>query len=129
MYRVQTIEATPPRAEVRLVPMTPALLPQVTAAAQADAGHILIAPSHAVMRSNEAVGYASLAVVPMFFAWLDTNKLSAPESFRAWRAAEEILKGQGTVCLPCTDSSPLLPFVSKKGYHRVGTAHLHLKEF
>jgi len=127
MYTVQT-HRQDARPAVELVRMTPALRPAVVAAAAED-GHAVIHPTHAVLRGNEIVGYGSLGAVPMFFAWLDTHKLSGPESFRAWAAAEKLLVGRGPVCLPCMDDSPLLPFIARKGYVKIGTAHIHLKEF
>jgi len=127
MYAVQTSGSRGRREAVTLAPITLILRAQVQAAAAAD-GHGVIHPTHAVLRGDEVVGYASLGAVKMFFAWLDTRKLSAPESFRAWRTAEDLLVGAGPVCLPCTLSSPLLPFVERMGYQRLAEARLHLKD-
>ena len=117
--------------DVTLRPLRLHELPGLTAAAAADQGHIVIHPTHGVWRGGESVGYASLGAVKLFFAWLDTQKLSAHESFNAWRQAELVLREQhaGPVCLPCTAGSPLLPFVERMGYRRLGTAHFHLKDF
>ena len=125
MYSIANIpNAKPP---VQVVPLTPALAAAVQRAAAGDR-HGVIHPSHAVVRGADVVGYGSLGTVPMFFAWLHTQQMSAPETFRAWAQAEKILAGRGPVCMPCTADSPLLPFVEKKGYARIGTAHLFIKE-
>lgn len=128
MYTIAPSKRLDARPVVELVTLTPSLLAAVRVAAAAD-GHGVIHPTHAVMRGAEAVGYASLGAVPMFFAWLDTQRLSGPESFRAWREAEKLLAGRGPVCMPCTAASPLFPFMAKKDYRDVGVAHIHLKDF
>ena len=89
--------------------------------------HRVIAPTHVVLRGEEeVVGYASLGGQALFFAWLDSRKLSAHESFRAWRQAEEVAHGRG-LCLAVSPDSPFLPFVERMGYERLGPAVLFLK--
>ena len=82
MYAVHTAGKTAGhRAPVRLEPITLLLQAQVRAAAAAD-GHGVIHPTHAVVRGDEVVGYTSLGSVKLVFAWLDTRKLSAPETLQ-----------------------------------------------
>ena len=116
-------------SEIQLLPMHLDQLPKLTAAAAEDR-HVPMHPTHLVMRGREIVGYASLAAVPMMFAWLHTTKLRGPESFRAWRLAEEEMRRRGVkaVCLPCTHESPLLPFMERRGYKGIFDARIHLKE-
>jgi len=109
-------------------------LSALMAAAEAD-GHVLIHPTHVVRKNGDIVGYASLARVRMMFAWLDTHKLKGPESFRAWRLAQEEIRqmqaqsgNQWPVALPCSFDSPLLPFVERMGYLGIGDCRLHLME-
>jgi hypothetical protein len=117
---------------IQLLPVHLDQLPALDAAARADK-HVLIHPTHIVLRSvpdrpPQIVGYASLGSVRMMFAWLDSNKLTAPESFRAWRMArEEMAKQGGPVALPCTFDSPLLPFVERMGYKGIFDARIHLR--
>jgi len=127
MYALPTI-LNAGRPVVTLVPISDGLDARVRAAAAAD-GHGCIHPTHAVLRGDEVVGYASLGRVRLFFTWLDSRKLSGPESHRAWRQCEEILAaaGSGPVCLPCTAGSPLRPFVERLGYGRMNAAELFLK--
>jgi hypothetical protein len=98
-------------------------------AARGDGNHAVIDPTHIVMRAQEIVGYASLGKVRMMYAWLDTHKLSGLESFNAWRQAEEVLQGTGPIALPCALTSPLLPFMERKGYKPLGDVRLFRKEF
>ena len=132
MYSVenQNLERAPqPVGKVRVEPVTEKTLPQIHAAAAADGGHAVLQPSHAVVKGDEVVGYGSLAVMPMMFAWLSTQRLTPRESFSAWKQGEALMAGKGTVCVPCGMDSPLLPFMEKMGYTKVGTAHIYLKEF
>lgn len=121
------------KTEINLLPVHLNQLPALREAAAAD-GHILIYPTHIVWRSRadgtkEMVGYGSLGSVRMMFAWLDSHKLSGPESFRAWRLAQaEMARHPGPVALPCTYDSPLLPFVERMGYKGIFNARVHVRE-
>lgn len=122
------------KSDIQLLPVHLDQLPAVAAAAAAD-NHVLIHPTHVVLRGTprggppEIVGYASLGSVRMMFAWLDSKKLTGPESFRAWRMArEEMAKRAGPVALPCTFDSPLLPFCERMGYKGIFDARVHLKD-
>jgi len=127
MHHIQPSQLS--RADITLLPMHSAQVPELAAAAAAD-GHVLIYPTHVVKRGSEIVGYASLGVVRMMFAWLDSKKLTGPESFRAWRQAEQELKHLGgPIALPCTADSPLLPFVERMGYRGIFNARVHVKDF
>lgn len=117
-------------SEIMVLPLPLAQLPALTEAARADGNHAIIDPTHVIMRGGEIVGYGSLGRVRMMYGWLDTNKLKGPESFNAWRQAEaEMRKLGGPVCLPCTLTSPLLPFMERKGYRPLGDVRLFRKEF
>ena len=128
----------PPAAApfIRLCPLTAGLRRPLARAALED-NHRVIAPTHVVVRStpqpaplegvaDEVVGYASLGAQALFFAWLHTRRLNKYESFRAWRLAEALAAGQG-LCLAVSPDSPLLPYVERMGYERLGEAILFLK--
>lgn len=119
------------KTDIQVVPISAGQLPALRAAAAADGDHAVIHPTHRVDRAGELVGYASLGRVRLFFAWLDSQKLSAPESFSAWRQAEAILRQQnaGPIALACGPDSPLKPFVTKMGYRFAGDCGLYLKDF
>ena len=122
------------RPTVELVPLTDALRAQTAAAAAAD-GHGVVAASHAVIRTARGdarptvVGYMSLGVVPMLFVWLDSRQVTPRETYAAWRLGADHLQGRGPVCVPCTEASPLRPYLERLGGQRVVTAHLYLKQF
>jgi len=117
-------------SEIMVLPVQLAQLPALMEAARADGNHAVIDPTHVVLRGREIVGYGSLGRVRMMYGWLDTHKLKGPESFCAWRQAEaELRKLGGPICLPCTLTSPLLPFMERKGYQPLGNVRLFRKEF
>jgi len=131
----EPLTVTAPR--VRLCPLTPGLRMPLQRAAAADR-HRVIAPTHVVLRStprgeplggveDEVVGYASLGGHQLFFAWLHTRRLNKHESFRAWRLAEELAADKGLV-MAVSPESPLLPFVERMGYERLGPAVLFIKK-
>jgi hypothetical protein len=118
------------RPEILLRPLSPGQCPALVEAARADGNHAVIDPTHVVMRGDEIVGYGSIGRVRMFYAWLDTQKLSGMESFNAWRQAEmEMQRLGGPIACPCKLTSPLLPFMERKGYKPLGDVRLFRKEF
>ena len=108
--------------------ITPAQGPLLAAAAAAD-GHAVYAPTHLVQRDGQIVGGLSLGGLPLLFLWLDTQRVTPRETYQVWSAAAAELRGRGPVIVPCTDASPLRPYLERLGGQRVGTAHLYLKEF
>jgi len=114
-------------SEIHLEPYSPPRHAAALAAAATADNHRVIAPTHVAVRgTDECVGYASLGGQRLFFAWLDSKKLVARESFAAWRQAEVVAAGMG-LCLAVSPNSPLLPFVERMGYERLGPAILFLK--
>lgn len=117
--------------KVQLITLTPALRAELLKAAAADDGHGVIEPTHAVLRADAVIGYVSLGVVPMLYAWMDRNRATARESFTVWDLAEQHLKraGHKSVCLPVESNSPFAPFTAKRGYQNLGVANFNLKTF
>jgi len=121
--------------KIRLCALTAGWSLPLYVAARED-HHEVIAPTHVVVRTtprgpdlgveDEVVGYASLGGHQLFFAWLHTKKLNKHESFRAWRLAEELAAGKGLV-MAVSPNSPLLPYVERMGYQRLGPAVLFIK--
>lgn len=124
MNAVQTSEP----AGLQLVPLTPVLRALVDQAAAAD-GHRAVAATHAVLRGGQVVGAVALGNVPTLFLWLDRQRVGALDSYRVWRKLADHFHGAGPVCVPCTEASPLRPYLEKLGGQRIVTAHLYLKEF
>jgi hypothetical protein len=103
-------------------------LDAVQAAATRD-DHVVLAPTHVVVRGGDIVGYGSLAAVPMLHVWLDSQRVKARESAMLLNMAEGILSAQGlrNVIVPCDPRSPFHPYMEKLGYTRLGTTTLNLK--
>jgi len=112
---------------IKIEPATGWYLARAQAAAAEDHHHRLIAPTHvALNRQSQAVGYCSAGALPMFFAWMH-SQAPARETFEAWRLAQAEMRGQAH-CLAIQGHSPLLPYVEKMGYERLGEAILYLKK-
>lgn len=127
MYTVQTTRQ-PERPQ--LVRADARLRQAITAAAAQDGrGHLVLAPTHAVVRGGMVEGYGSIGRVRVFHAWLHSEKISPRETLALWRAAEKLLAGAGEVIVPCGLESPLLPLLARMGYQEVMTAKLFRKEF
>jgi hypothetical protein len=129
MYAVQTSGSKAIKREaIKLQPLTPAWRELVIEAATDDQ-HLVIAPTHAVVKGGKVIGYGSLGAVPMFFAWMHRRQATARDSFTAWQLAEAEMKRAGIqmVCMPCEAESPFAPFIQAKGYQKVGSATINLK--
>lgn len=98
--------------------------------AQED-GHLPLYPSHLVTKQDEIVGYLSLARMPIFLAWLHTQKINAHESYRVLKNGEKLLRdaGHSSVILPCAKSSPFFEFLPRLNYQPVSTMTLHIRNF
>ncbi len=100
----------------------------LVAAAGKD-NHLVLAPSHVVMKDNAYVGFLSLGNVPTVLAWLDTKQIQARESATIVAVFENILSAQGVglVLLPLPTTSPFLPLVEKDGYVALGDGKVFMK--
>lgn len=100
----------------------------VTQAAHA-AGNSCIAPTHIIERDGQAVGYASLAAVPILTGWLHEEHISQPEGHRIIAELEAEARRQGLpfLCFPCTDDCRFKPDMTALGYRKSKTVTFYLK--
>ena len=111
---------------IKLEPAHWYYLARLKAAAAEDNHHRLIYPTDVVIdRQNQVVGYCSAGNLPMFFAWMH-SQAPARDTFEAWHLAQDLMKGRQH-CLAIQGHSPLLPFVERMGYERLGEAILYLR--
>ena len=98
-------------------------------AAAASDNHLVIFPSHVAEQGGEIVGYASVAMVPLMFCWVHSQKVRARDSFRLLHEVEaEAARICPTVVLPCAQTSPFYPLMGRLGYQRLGPADWHFKQ-
>jgi hypothetical protein len=98
----------------------------VQAAAQAD-GHVLIAPSHAILKDGKILG--SLSMIPTAMIWMHTKDAKARDTLELQSFIENHFSANGgtAMCLPCTKESPYFSVLSKLGYVDIGQFNLFVK--
>lgn len=127
---MSTLSLNPPpvsRAILSTIQSADEIQRLVTAAAEDD--HIVVAPTHIVIKNDEIVGYASLGAIRMVNVWVHSKKVNKFESVRLLNEAENILRagGAGVVCMPCAEHSPFRPYMQRLGYTPLGQAAYCLK--
>jgi hypothetical protein len=115
--------------DARLVPLTTVEQFKALQAYAAQDGHIVVCPSHLVMKGSQIVGYGSIGSVPMLNTWVHSKHVNKFESLRLLREAETMLAEGGAkfVILPVAASSPFRKFVGKLGYTTLGDASYNIK--
>jgi len=100
----------------------------VMAAAAADA-HQCIAPTHAMMRGEQVIGYLSLGGMPVVQAWFDSKSGHVRDSLNMIDTAEAIMATQGasSVALCCSEDSPFYPHLERLGFKPVMKTVLFVK--
>ncbi len=81
-------------------------------------GHVVIAPTHVVVKDGRIVGYFSLGGIPLCLLWMDTKNATVMDSFVTAQTFENIARANGAqlICTPCVDKSPLLSYMERTGY-------------
>lgn len=88
----------------------------LTAAASAD-GHTVIAPTYIIQKEAQIIGY--LGIVPSVLVWLDSQKAHIRDSIVAMNFWENMIRNttnSQVIGVPCTNNSPLRPFLPRAGY-------------
>jgi hypothetical protein len=109
-------------------------LPQVLAALHekaADDDHMVIAPTHVMVKGGEIIGYLSLAGMPMVHAWFDSGHKHVNDSLKMIEHGETVLRAnpqvrQYTIC--CAEESPFSPLMPGMGFKKLGTTTVWMKE-
>lgn len=117
------------RTQVKIKPFNPNLLEELCAAAQADNGHGVIAPSQVIEKNGEIAGFLSIGNVPTMLMWLDSKKINVRDSINVMQFAENWVHAGGgrSILIPCMDNSPLRPYIESAGYSKVCSATLFIK--
>lgn len=128
------------KARSKLVPLRPAQSPEegqhqaavmeeLAAAAAADQ-HVVLGPTHVVLKGGRVVGYASVAGMPTMHVWMDRQHTNALDSVRMLEHVEVAMRERGIrhVLLPCAEESPFTPHLERLGFRRLGPTVLYIKE-
>lgn len=123
----------------QLVPFRPPQNPEEAAAHQerlqalvqaaAADHHQVVAPTHAVIKGETIVGYASMAGLPTMHVWLDSTRVHAGESLRLLETALAVMadKGVRAVCVPCGTESPFAAHMERLGFTKLGPTVLYVR--
>ena len=113
----------------KLVPLRDgSRLKELSEAAAAD-NHVVLGPTHLVVRGDKIVGYGSLGGLVTLHVWLDSKSVHAGDSVRMLETAEALLadKGAGAVLMPCAENSPFAPHMERLGFKKLGATVLWIK--
>lgn len=104
------------------------LLTQLKARAGAD-DHVVIAPTHVMLRGGDVIGYLSIAGMPTVHAWFDSTIKNPRHSRNMIAHGETALRESGVrqyfVC--CAKSSPFFPRMAELGFQWVGETNFFAK--
>lgn len=95
--------------------------------------HGVFAPTHALRRNGELVGYFSVGSpgVPIVFGWLSTKQLHARDSFYLINSVEDMVARTGAVAVafPIPECSPFFNLMTEMGYKKAEQYTFFIKEF
>ena len=112
---------------IKIIPLrTTQAVDAVQAVAQAD-GHVLVAPTHAVMKDDKVIG--SLSMIPTVLLWTDSKETKVRDSLELNSFLQNHVAANGgtALCLPCTEQSPYFEVAKKLGYVDIGSFKLLIK--
>lgn len=95
--------------------------------------HLVVAPSHSIVRGSEKVGYFAIGTLPITYCWFSTTANLTPREVAEilTRAADTFFDrfGPGQTIIPCPKDSPFHPLLTEeRGFINVGTYDLFVKE-
>jgi len=98
--------------------------------AAAKDNHIILFPSHLVVRGNNIVGYGSVCSMPVAHIWMDKQHAKANDSVFASRQLDQEMKrlGHKFFVTLCHENSPFYPVMDRFGYQKLHPMTLFLKQ-
>lgn len=108
----------------------PAKLAQLNDQAAADNHHVVIAPTHLMMKGDEIVGYLSLNGLPTVQAWFDSHHKHAADSLKMIEHGETVFREAGVrmYAICCAEESPFTPHMDRLGFKKLGTTVMWIKQ-
>jgi hypothetical protein len=97
--------------------------------AAAKDNHLVIAPTHVMMRGEQIIGYLSLGALPVVQAWFDSQCGHALDSLKMIEMGEAIFDTQGVkqFAVACAEISPFMPHMERLGFKELGKTTLWVK--
>jgi hypothetical protein len=92
--------------------------------------HIVINPTHVMLKGETVCGYLSIAAAPTVHCWFDSAHPHAADSLKLIEHGETAGRERGLreyyIC--CTEESPFHKHMARLGYAKVGTTTIYRKE-
>ena len=107
----------------------PAKLQALHAAAAADE-HMVLSPTHLMVKGDEIIGYLSIGGLPTVQAWFNSQHKHAADSVKMIEHAETIMREQGArvYAVACAPQSPFSIHMERLGFTKLGETVLWRKE-
>lgn len=105
------------------------LLERLINAAARD-NHMVLAPTHVMVRDGAPVGYLSLGGMMTVQCWFDSSIKNPRHSKDMIRHAESIMRdhGQRGYIVCCSEESPFTPNMERLGFEKLGATVLWQKK-
>lgn len=83
--------------------------------------HLVLCPTHGLIKDDKVVGYTSIMGLPLVHIWVDTNNGTVRDSLSALHQIEAVLRDRGITayCVPCEETSPFYPLLPKVGFEPI----------
>lgn len=113
-------------ARARLVALKDAETHRKLVNAAAQDQHLVIAPTHVMLRGEEIIGYLSLGALPVVQAWFDSKSGHVLDSLKMIEMGEAIFDSQGVkqFAIGVTEESPFAPHMERLGFTKLGSTVL-----
>jgi len=120
----ETIDIAAPKlmARARLVALKDNATAKRLVEAAAKDDHLVIAPTHVMMRGEEIIGYLSLGALPVVQAWFDSKSGHVLDSLKMIEMGEAIFDTQGVkqFAVGVQPNSPFAPHMARLGFVELG---------
>lgn len=120
LQRPRLVPLLSPRHEVEAEQHV-AKLTALRNAAAAD-HHVVLNPTHLMLKGDQLIGYLSLGGLPTVHAWFDTKHPHATDSLKMIETGEAIMASNGvrTFAVCVSKDSPFSPHMERLGFQRAG---------
>ena len=127
LTRARLLPLLPPRSQAEAEHVAGRHADLQRAAAADD--HLVLAPTHVMMKGEQIVGYLSLGGLPTVHAWFDSKSPHASDSLKMIETGEAIMASNGArqYAVAVAEHSPFTAHMERLGFTKLGTTTLWTK--
>lgn len=98
-------------------------------AAKAD-NHVVVSPTHVMVRGGQVVGYLSIGALPTVHCWFDSKHKHVLDSIKMIEHGETVGRERGltSYAVACCEQSPFYAHMERLGYRKLGVTTLWVKD-